>query len=232
MAESSLIIDNLHKEFDLGGGTSLSVLKGINLEMKPKDFFALMGASGSGKSTLLNIIGALVTTTSGKVTINGQDISTLNDGDLTEIRRHNVGWIFQNFALIDNLTALENVMIPLNLAGKTGPEAEQRATELLERVGLGERIDHFPDGLSGGQKQRVAIARALANDPPIILADEPTGNLDTRTGKEIIELFKSLTQENKIILMVSHDVDLAHASDKVFILKNGIIYEEIGEEVI
>jgi ABC-type lipoprotein export system ATPase subunit len=115
MAESSLIIENLHKEFDLGGGTSLSVLKGINLEMKPKDFFALMGASGSGKSTLLNIIGALVTTTSGRVTINDQDISKLNDAELTEIRRHNVGWIFQNFALIDNLTALENVMIPLNL---------------------------------------------------------------------------------------------------------------------
>lgn len=232
MNGTGLKIEDLHKEFDLGGGVALQVLKGIDFEMQPGDFFSLMGASGSGKSTLLNIIGALVQASSGKVEINNQDISHLNDNKLTEIRRHEVGWIFQNFALVNNLTALENVMIPLNLAGKTGPEVEQRSTELLQRVGLGERLDHFPDGLSGGQKQRVAIARALANDPPIILADEPTGNLDTKTGKEILDLFKSLADDNKIILMVSHDVDLAHASDKVFVLKNGTIQEEIGEEVI
>lgn len=232
MSEASLKINDLHKEFDLGGGASLSVLKGIDFEMKPSDFFALMGASGSGKSTLLNIIGALVKTSTGTIEISNNDISSLKDNDLAEIRRHQIGWIFQNFALIDNLTAIENVMIPLNLAGKTGPEIEERARLLLERVGLGNRVDHLPDELSGGEQQRVAIARALANDPPIILADEPTGNLDTKSGKDIIDLFKSLAKEGKVILMVSHDVALAHAAEKVFILRDGIVHEEIGEEVI
>lgn len=232
MSQTILKIKNLQKEFDLGGGISLQVLNGINFEMKPHEFFALMGASGSGKSTLLNIIGALVKTSSGTIEISNKDISKLKDNDLAEIRRHQVGWIFQNFALIDNLTAIENVMIPLNLAGKTDPEIKERAKLLLERVGLGDRLDHLPDELSGGQQQRVAIARALANDPPIILADEPTGNLDTQSGKDIIDLFKSLAKEGKLILMVSHDVALAHAADKVFILQDGVVHEEIGEEVI
>ena len=232
MNQAVLKIQELHKEFYLGGGVSLPVLNGINLEMKSKDFFALMGASGSGKSTLLNIIGALVNASSGSVELNGQDISTFHDDQLADIRRHTVGWIFQNFALIDNLTAIENVVVPLNLAGNYGKEAEDRARELLKRVGLADRIHHFPDELSGGQQQRVAIARALANDPTIILADEPTGNLDTKTGNEIIELFKSLAKDGKIILMVSHDVTLAHASDKVFILRKGVIHEEVGGEVI
>ncbi|MHA2252323.1 MAG: ABC transporter ATP-binding protein [Candidatus Kariarchaeaceae archaeon] len=232
MSETILEISNLQKSFDLGGGNSLSVLNGIHLEMNKSDFFALMGASGSGKSTLLNIVGGLVSSSSGSVKVCGTELSKLNDNKLTDIRRNNVGWIFQNFALIENLTALENVLIPLNLAGKTGPEVDHRAKELLELVGIGDRADHFPDGLSGGQQQRVAIARALVNDPELILADEPTGNLDTKTGKEIIGLFKDLAKSGKTILMVSHDVALAHASDKVFILKNGKTHEEKEEELI
>ncbi len=232
MSQPILIIKNLQKSFDLGGGETLPVLTGVDIKMEKTDFFALMGASGSGKSTLLNIVGGLVSSTSGSVRVCDKELSDLNDSKLTDIRRHDVGWIFQNFALVENLTAVENVIVPLNLAGQTGPEVQERAKELLQQVGIIDRMNHFPDGLSGGQQQRVAIARALANDPPLILADEPTGNLDTKTGEEIIQLFKKLAENGKTILMVTHDVALAHAADKVFILKNGATYEETEEDII
>lgn len=226
---TTLAVSQLRKSFN---GTE--VLKGIDLKMNSGDFWALMGASGSGKSTMLNIIGALISPTSGEIEVGGKRLDGLSDNDLAEIRRNQVGWVFQEFHLVAGLTALENVLVPMNLAGKNGPEAEERAKELLGLVGLGDRIHHFPDELSGGQQQRVALARALGNDPPVILADEPTGNLDTDTGKQIIEIFKSLAENGKTVLMVSHDVKLAHAAQKVYILKNGVVHEELKdkEEII
>lgn len=225
-----LDITEMTKSFDVGR-EKYHVLKGINLKMNKGEFFAMMGPSGSGKSTALNIIGALIETSSGEICVDGKNLSKLDDNGLTDIRRHSVGWIFQDFNLIDNLTALENVLIPLNLIGENGPEAMEKAISLLERVDLSDRMDHFPDGLSGGQQQRVAIARALANDPVLLLADEPTGNLDTATGLEVIELFKGLAEKGMTILMVSHDVALAHAAQKVYILRDGVIEEETNVEV-
>jgi putative ABC transport system ATP-binding protein len=163
------------------------------------------------------------------VAINNRDLYTLDDDKLTEMRSKHIGWVFQSFGLIDNLTALENIIIPLNLAGIYDQEAESRAKELIKLVGLEDRANHFPDGLSGGQNQRVGIARALANNPGILLADEPTGNLDTRTGAEIIALFKELSKMGKAILMVTHDVKLAHASDQVFVLRDGKVEREVEE---
>ena len=224
----SLVVSDLKKSF---GETP--ILKGINLEMNEGDFWALMGASGSGKSTLLNIIGALIDASSGKITIDNNPLHDLNDNELTQMRRDHIGWVFQDFLLIPELTAKENVLIALDLAGKKGEEFENKAISLLKLVGLEERIDHFPEQLSGGQQQRVALARALVNDPTIILADEPTGNLDTKTGEKIISIFKELASVGKIILMFTHDVKLAHAANKVFVLKNGQINEEIeGKEEI
>ena len=224
----SLVVSDLKKSF---GETP--ILKGINLEMKEGDFWALMGASGSGKSTLLNIIGALIEASSGEITIDNNPLYDLNDNELTQMRRDHIGWVFQDFLLIPELTAKENVQIALDLAGKKEDEYENKAISLLKLVGLEERIDHFPEQLSGGQQQRVALARALVNDPTIILADEPTGNLDTKTGEKIISIFKDLASDGKIVLMVTHDVKLAHAANKVFVLKNGQINEEIeGKEEI
>ncbi|MHA1475695.1 MAG: ABC transporter ATP-binding protein [Promethearchaeota archaeon] len=210
----------------------MNVLRGVSLEMRKGDFYTLMGPSGCGKSTLLNIVGGLTKQNSGSVKINGVELDSLNDNDLSELRNLHIGWVFQSFGLIDNLTALENVMIPLDLAGVEDSVAEQTAMELLKRVGLEDRSDHFPDGLSGGQNQRVAIARALANDPEVILADEPTGNLDTSTGLEIINLFKELAAQGKTILMVTHDVALAHAAQKVFILRDGVVAEEAKDPAL
>ncbi len=224
-----LQIQDVEKKFNEGKRNEVYVLKGIDFQMKSGDFFALMGPSGCGKSTLLNIVGGLLKSTKGTVKINNTHLYDLDDDKLTEMRSRNIGWVFQSFGLINNLTALENVMIPLNLAGVYDQEAETRANELLKIVGLEDRADHFPDGLSGGQNQRVAIARALANDPGILFADEPTGNLDTKTGLEIIALFKQLSKMGKAILMVTHDVSLAHASDQVFILRDGKVERELEE---
>ena len=224
-----LLIQDVEKKFNEGKRNEVYVLKGIDFQMKSGDFFALMGPSGCGKSTLLNIVGGLLKSTKGTVKINNTHLYDLDDDKLTEMRSRNIGWVFQSFGLINNLTALENVMIPLNLAGVYDQEAETRANELLKIVGLEDRADHFPDGLSGGQNQRVAIARALANDPGILFADEPTGNLDTKTGLEIIALFKQLSKMGKAILMVTHDVSLAHASDQVFILRDGKVERELEE---
>jgi len=232
--ENQLIISisNLHKIYDPGKANEVNVLRGVSLEMRKGDFFTLMGPSGCGKSTLLNIVGGLTKQNSGSVKINGIELDTLKDNALSELRNLHIGWVFQSFGLIDNLTALENVMIPLDLADVEDSVAKLTAMELLKRVGLEDRADHFPDGLSGGQNQRVAIARALANDPEVILADEPTGNLDTSTGLEIIDLFKELAAQGKAILMVTHDVALAHAAQKVFILRNGVVAEETKDPAL
>ena len=218
-------------DFPIPGGDTNKVLKGIDLEVREGEFITLMGPSGSGKSTLLNIIGGLLTPTSGQVEVNGRKLNGMSHSQLTKIRRHDVGWVFQDFNLIENLTALENTVIPMNLAGNTGPEVEERAKKLLARLNLSDRMDHFPDGLSGGQQQRIAVARAMANDPPLIVADEPTGNLDTKAGQEIIKLFTELAQNGKTILMVTHDIDLAQASHKKYIIRNGKLEQSIDGEV-
>jgi putative ABC transport system ATP-binding protein len=191
-----------------------------------------MGPSGCGKSTLLNVIGALIPASGGKVKVNGKALERMGHRQLTDIRRADVGWIFQDFNLIVNLNALENVMIPMHLAGKSGPGVEKRAKDLLKMVGLTNRMDHFPDTLSGGQQQRVAIARALVNDPPLIVADEPTGNLDSHTGIEIIELFKELAAQGKGILMVTHDAILANSSQKTYLLRGGVLHKSLDKEEI
>lgn len=221
MTETIVRCKNLSKSFSIPGGGENEVLKGIDLEVSKGEFIALMGPSGCGKSTMLNIIGGMLGPTSGHVEVSGKKLTGMKHMELTRVRRHEVGWIFQDFNLIPNLTALENVFLPMNLAGKTGPKAEEMAKSLISRLGLADRMDHFPDGLSGGQQQRIAVARALVNDPPLVVADEPTGNLDTRAGLQIIELFLELAAQGKTILMVTHDIDLAHAAHVRYVLRGG-----------
>lgn len=221
----------LKKHFSIPGGGENKVLKGIDLEVSTGEFVTLMGPSGCGKSTLLNIIGGLIPPSGGQVEVNGKPLEGMKHSQLTRIRRHDVGWIFQDFNLIENLTALENVVIPMNLAGNIGPEADERAIKIITRLGLADRMDHFPDGLSGGQQQRFAVARALVNDPPLIVADEPTGNLDTQAGLKIIDLFRELASQGKGILMVTHDINLARASHKIYVLRNGKLKQSLDGEV-
>ncbi len=223
---------NLKKHFTIQGGGKNKVLKGINLEVSPGEFVALMGPSGCGKSTMLNIIGALISPSSGLVELNGKKLNGMKHKELAWVRRHDVGWIFQDFNLIENLTALENVIIPMNLAGKVGVQAERKARSIIKRLGLEDRMDHFPDGLSGGQQQRFCVGRALMNDPPLIVADEPTGNLDTQSGLDIIELFKELASQGKGVLMVTHDINLARAAHKIYLLRNGKLSQSLDGEVV
>jgi putative ABC transport system ATP-binding protein len=232
--KQDILIDckGLKKSFSMPGGGTNKVLKGIDLQLTKGEFVTLMGPSGCGKSTLLNIIGGLIPASGGKIKVNGRSLMNMNHRQLTDIRRSEVGWIFQDFNLILNLTALENVMIPMNLAGKTGPDVEKKAKQLLKKVGLEKRMDHFPDTLSGGQQQRVAVARALVNDPPIFVADEPTGNLDSHTGREIIDLFQELASQGKGILMVTHDVILANSSQRTYVLRNGKLHLSLDKEEI
>jgi putative ABC transport system ATP-binding protein len=216
-------VTDLHKAFKIPG-EDIQVLKGISLSVAEGEFVAIMGASGSGKSTLLNILSSIEELTSGNVLIDGQKTSKENEVDL---RRHKSSIIYQDFNNLAYLSALENVMFPMMLAGKGIEIARSTAQELLEKVQLGHRADHIPDDLSGGEQQRVAIARALANNPKLILADEPTGNLDTHTGDTIIELFRSLVQEqNLTIIMVTHDIQIAKKTDRILILREGILHRE------
>jgi putative ABC transport system ATP-binding protein len=188
---------------------------------------AIMGPSGSGKSTLLNMLGALDLPTSGKVLIDGVDISTLNDNGLADLRNKDIGFIFQQFNLIQRLDALGNVELPLSISGVPQKKREERAKKLLEMVGLGDRLDHRPNQLSGGEQQRVAIARALANDPPLFLCDELTGNLDSKTGQEIMTLLRQLNQEeSKTFVLITHDPNVAQATDRLLMIRDGEIAGE------
>jgi putative ABC transport system ATP-binding protein len=217
----------LIKDFTLPGGEVVHVLTGVEMKIKRGEFIAIMGPSGSGKSTLLNILSTLESITSGEVLVAGIDLSKTSYKENLDIRRTKTSVVFQNFALIPYLTAIENVKLPMKLRKIPEKEAEERATGYLESVGLYARMDHLPEELSGGEQQRVAIARALAHDPAIIYADEPTGNLDTTSGQEIIELFKELTTKKKItIIMVTHDTECAKEADKIFILQKGKIVQE------
>ncbi|MEM5821074.1 MAG: ABC transporter ATP-binding protein [Candidatus Aenigmatarchaeota archaeon] len=209
------------------GESEITVLKGINLKVNDGEFISLLGPSGSGKSTLLHIIGCLDKPSKGKVIIDGKDISKLNDNELALLRREKIGFVFQFYFLFPYLNAIENVMLPMLLAGKPKKEAEERAKELLEKVGLEkDRFYNKPNQLSGGQQQKVAIARALANNPKILLADEPTGNLDSKSALEVMEIFKRINKDGTTIIMVTHNVELTKYSNRVIRIKDGKLLEE------
>ncbi len=215
-----LRVQSLKKGFG-SGRNRLEVLKGIDLEITSGELVALMGPSGCGKSTLLNIIGGILDADSGKISLQEYEYGTKPPNKVINIRRNGVGWIFQDFHLIDRLSALDNVIFALELAGFTSSEAMLKARDALNKVSLGDRMDFIPDQLSGGQQQRVAIARAIAGNRPLLLADEPTGNLDVKSGEEIIDLFKELAKDGVSILMVTHDPILASKADRMLLLKEG-----------
>jgi len=222
MKEKSLIkLENIWKIYQLGK-VELEILKGISLEIAPGNFVVILGPSGSGKSTLLHIIGLLDIPTKGKVFLRGQDTSELSEDELAQIRGRKIGFIFQQFNLLSNLTALENVMIPMIFQGIPEKERINRAEFLLESVGLKERITHRPFELSGGEQQRIAIARSLANNPEVIVADEPTGNLDSTTGRKIMETLINLHEkEQKTMIVVTHDPTIADYSEQIINIKDG-----------
>ena len=205
------------------GRRRLEVLKGIDLEIRPGELVAMMGPSGCGKSTLLNIIGGLLEADSGSISLGEFSYGTKPPSRVVNVRRRGIGWIFQDYHLIDRLSALDNVIFALELSGVPTPQAKEQAREALEKVGLEDRMEFIPDQLSGGQRQRVAIARAIAGSRPLLLADEPTGNLDVKSGQEIIDLFKQLCKEDGMsVLMVTHDPTLASMADRMLLLKDGI----------
>jgi len=214
---------NVWKTYQMGE-VQVHALRGLDLEVKKGEFLAIQGPSGSGKSTAMNLVGCLDIPTKGKIYLESQDISQLGESELAQIRGRKIGFIFQQFNLINTLSALENVMLPMIFQGVGASERKKRATELLTKVGLGDRVDHKPTELSGGQQQRVAIARSLAVDPDVILADEPTGNLDSKTGINVMHFLKSLHKdEGKTIVMVTHDNHLAKQAQRIEYLKDGKI---------
>jgi ABC-type lipoprotein export system ATPase subunit len=227
MAERPLVVETINLTKVYGDGAEVRALYDVTLRIHAGEFVAVMGPSGSGKSTLLNMIGALDRPTSGTVRVNGQDLAQVKD--LDRFRAREIGFVFQLHNLIPTLTALENVEVPMQGIGVPGPQRRKRALELLELVGLGERVDFLPNQLSGGERQRVAIARSLANDPALILADEPTGNLDSRAGAELVRLFARLNREQgKTIIIVTHDPVVALSAQRIITLRDG----KIGQDEI
>ncbi len=218
-------VERLHRHFSMGTEV-VKALNGVSLTVFPGEFFGVMGASGSGKSTLLYVLGGLDRPTSGRIIVAGQEVSTLDENDLAAYRRHTVGFVYQMFHLVPTMTALQNVEFPMIIARVPSGERRRRAQELLGLMGLGDRLRHRPTELSGGQRQRVAIARALANNPAIILADEPTGNLDSRAGADVVALLKGLTREGRTVVIVSHDPDVIAQTDRYIRLHDGEIVEE------
>lgn len=224
-------LENLEKSYQLGK-TTVQALRGISLELHQGEFLVVMGPSGSGKTTLLNIIGTLDKPTSGRALIDGEDIARMNDKQLTKLRRFKIGFVFQFHNLIPVLTAFENVQLPLLTAGKARKVSESRARELLARVRLQDRMDHLPDELSGGEQQRVAIARALANGPRIILADEPTGDLDSKTGFEVVQIMYDMAkQEHAAVVAVTHDPVISERADRLLEMRDGRINESLPKTV-
>jgi len=224
MVRKSIIkLDDIWKIYEMGE-VEVNALRGVSLTINQGDFVAITGASGSGKSTMMNLVGCLDLPTKGSIFLDGKDISKMNESDLAQIRGQKIGFIFQQFNLIPTLSALENVMLPLEFQDMPSDIARKRTVEILGLVGLGDRTDHSPSQLSGGEQQRVAIARALANNPDIILADEPTGNLDSKTGTDVLDLLQSLwKKEGKTIIIVTHDLRLASYAKRMVQLKDGQI---------
>lgn len=223
-------IKNLMKTYKLGGET-VHALNNVSIEIEKGEFLAIIGPSGSGKSTLMNMIGCLDRPQSGTYLLDGKDIGKMNDNQLAVIRNQKIGFIFQNFNLLTKLTALENVELPLLYAGVPAKERKRRALESLSKVGLNERAHHLPSQLSGGQQQRVAIARALAGNPSILLADEPTGALDSKTSKEILNLMKELNELGHTIILITHDLAIAQQASRMVSIQDGQLLENGGELV-
>jgi putative ABC transport system ATP-binding protein len=220
---SSIIkLENIQKSYYLGK-QELKVLKGISLEIFKNEYVALMGPSGSGKSTLMNILGCLDSPTAGRYILNGEDVSKMQDDDLADVRNKEIGFVFQQFNLLPRLTAAENVALPLIYNGTTKKTRTELSLEMLDKVGLADRSHHKPNELSGGQNQRVAIARALVNNPSIILADEPTGNLDSKTSVEIMHIFDKIQADGNTVILVTHEEDIAEYAHRIIRLRDGVI---------
>ena len=212
------------------GSETIRALKGVSIDIHQGEYVSFMGPSGSGKSTLMNMIGCLDTPSGGQYVLNGNDVSDMTENELAEIRNKEIGFVFQTFNLLPRASSLENVALPLIYAGYGKAEREEKALKALEGVGLGNRAHHKPNELSGGQRQRVAIARALVNDPSIILADEPTGNLDSKTSYDIMDLFADLHDKGNTIIMVTHEDDIAHYSHRIVRLRDGLIETDVKNE--
>jgi putative ABC transport system ATP-binding protein len=224
-------LEDIRKDYYLGKQV-IEVLKGISLDIFKNEYVALMGPSGSGKSTLMNILGCLDTPTSGKYILNGKDVSRTSDNDLAEVRNKEIGFVFQQFNLLPRLTAAENVALPLVYAGISKRQRIQKAMEVLKKVDLADRSTHKPNEMSGGQNQRVAIARALVNDPSIILADEPTGNLDSKTSYEIMDIFGKIHASGNTVILVTHEEDISHYAHRIVRLRDGIIESDKRKEAL
>lgn len=230
MAEEILSMKNIVKSYVLGDEEQV-VLKDINFSVNEGEFVSILGPSGSGKSTMMNIIGCLDCATRGSYILSGQDIKDLNENELADIRSHEIGFVFQSFQLLPRLTALQNVELPMIYAGIPSHVRKSRATEMLERVGLSNRMNHYPNQLSGGQQQRVAIARAISTNPTILLADEPTGALDQKTSHQVMSLFKELNQEGRTIIMITHDETIAKEASRIVRILDGNLLEEVMNRV-
>lgn len=217
---------NLRRTFKVGSET-VEALKGVKLSVEKGEFVSIMGPSGSGKTTLMNIIGCLDTPTQGTYYLNNQLVNELDDDELASIRNKEIGFVFQSFHLLAKNSALDNVMLPMKYAGIKESEAQKRAINVLEKVGLSDRTSHAPSELSGGQQQRVAIARALVNNPSIIFADEPTGNLDSQTGEDVMNLFKELNNQGQTIILITHEKDIARQSKRIINIKDGLIESDL-----
>lgn len=218
--EEIIRLHNVEKDYNVGNSV-VEAVRNVNLTINKGDFISLVGPSGSGKSTMMNLVGALDLATRGEIYLDGKDIEHLEESELAQIRGRKIGFVFQTFNLIPTLTALENVALPMMFQGIGRKERLIRAESILKKVNLLHRKNHLPSELSGGERQRVAISRALANDPEVILADEPTGNLDTKTGKEIMEIFKNLNEKGKTIILVTHDLDLTKYTPKILKIRDG-----------
>ncbi len=224
-----IVTRGLKREYDMGGEI-VRALRGVDIAIRRNEYVAIMGPSGSGKSTLMNLIGCLDTPDAGEYWLNGMQVSEKSEDELARVRNREIGFVFQTFNLLPRASALHNVELPLVYAGVGSDERKRRATEALERVQLGDRIHHRPNELSGGQRQRVAIARALVNKPSILLADEPTGNLDSTTSEEIMKVFESLSDEGQTVIMVTHEADIAAHARRVVVLRDGLISSDDRRE--